>query len=590
MNENDDLKSLEEATETQRFGVLRNNIAEKYGVPRACIHLISNGKKMYDSDKMKYNQKVKVEFVKPPDDNSDFYFKDSNQPKHWDVKSSKAADAPKTTIDELPPVRHISKRSVELKPTIDHNDRDPIIENKPISEIMIPPMWNDVNPLTGEDSYELSTDSGVGRIPGSSPRTSASQGNSEKENSEDFFVVSKDNGIVQSETETELRLRKRIETLVESGQKLKKHNFILQLYDARIRSRSDDLRGIVRRNFQRLMLNPDTLKNILSSDHINVDDPKKSLQFRRPIRSQPGEVSTGFQDIMDSFARMIKRWTGEDKKVKRALEDELDSFETKNKDLKADVKYWKDKSKNTKDRLRGVEKQRDDIKENLGASVAVLKDDIKEAIYQKEQLQKSLEGHEDTIDKLEKENKQLKKTVNFMETSIESLEGERKKHMESIKKNEESILKTSTRLKDVEAEKKMLDQEVADLLSEKSKLTRTSQLQWDENELLKHKLQELQERLYEVTSAKLKPGKSKDLYLPSPAYCFVLLFFAWDDIIATLTSFWGLTLLLLIGAGLYWLNVKDILHREIVQEYLDSFNQLIAKLCIRLGHRLKLIQ
>jgi len=136
----------------------------------------------------------------------------------------------------------------------------------------------------------------------------------------------------------------------------------------------------------------------------------------------------------------------------------------------------------------------------------------------------------------------------------------------------------------------MLDQEVADLLSEKSKLTRTSQLQWDENELLKHKLQELQERLYEVTSAKLKPGKSKDLYLPSPAYCFVLLFFAWDDIIATLTSFWGLTLLLLIGAGLYWLNVKDILHREIVQEYLDSFNQLIAKLCIRLGHRLKLIQ
>merc|ERR1719320_2067463 len=103
---------------------------------------------------------------------------------------------------------------------------------------------------------------------------------------------------------------------------------------------------------------------------------------------------------MDSLARIIKRWTGEDKKAKRALEDELYSFETKNKELKADVKYWKDKSKDTKDRLRGVEKQRDDIKENLEASVAALEDDIREAIYQNEQLLKKLERHKDTINKL----------------------------------------------------------------------------------------------------------------------------------------------------------------------------------------------
>jgi len=588
MNENDDIKSLEERTETQRFGVLRNKIAEKYGVPHTCIHIISNGKKMYDSDKMKHNQKVKVEFVKPPGDNSDMYLKGSNQEENWDVDSLEVIDALETKIGELSPVRHNSKKSVELKQTIFHDD-DPIRDNPSISDIMIQPMWSDVRSLLGEDLDEMSANSGVGRIPGSSQENNGSQVYSEKENSEDFFVVSKDNGIVQSETETELRLRKTLENLAESYQKLRKHNFILQLYDARIRT-SDDLREIVTRNFRMLMLNSETLKNILSSDCINVDDPEKSLQFRRPIRAKPGEVSSGFHDIMDSLARMIKTWTEEDKKVKRALEDKLDSFETKNKELKDDVKYWKDKSKDTKDRLKGVEKQRDDIKENLGASVAALEDDIREAIYQNEQLLKKLERHKDTINKLEKENKLLKKTVHSLESSVKSLEGEIKKDMESIKKGKESSIKTGTNLRHVEGEKKMLDQEVIDLLAEKSKLTRTSQLQWDENELLKHKLQELQERLYEETSAKPKPATLKNLYLPSPAYCLILIFFAWDDIIGALTSFWGVMLLLALGAGLYWLNVKDILNREIVQEYLDSFNKLIAKICIRFCQRFKLIQ
>jgi len=577
MNENDVVKLSEAGDGTQRYGSLRNKIATEYGVDRSCVHIILDGKRMYDSDKMKHNHKVKIEFAQLSGEGSEIYTKASKQNQHWKGNPIEVSNALETEVSALPPIGVSSLEDVQLQSTIKEHNHD---DGKEIADFLIPPLFKDINqPSLSEDIDDVSLTSGVGRIPGP-----------ENGNSEEFFVITENEGTIKSESETELRLRKRVEELSNSCQQLRKHNFILQLYDTRIRSRTVELRDIVSRNFHRLKLNPDTLKNVLSSDRINEDDPEKSLRFRDPIRCESFEVSSSFRDTLDSLARMTKKWTKEDGKIQQALEDDLDLIKSKNKELKFSVKYWKDKSKDSEDRLRGVEKQRDDIKKNLEVGVSSLEDEMKKATRMNEQLSKRLEEQTVALSRTRTENHRYKKQLESLNSSLEVLEGRRRKDKLSMEKNIKTMREEIKRLKVVEDEAKILDNEVADLLAEKSELTKTAQLQWDENELLKHKIRELQERMYEECSAQMNPKTPKTLLMPSPVYCLILLFFAWDEMIRVLTSFCGVCIILPLGGGLFWLNYIDILRLRSIQMFLNSFDKQIIKACGRLCKQRKLFR
>jgi len=576
MNENDDVELSDAVDGIQRYGSLRNKIATEYGVDRSCVHIILDGQRMYDSDKMKHDHKVKIEFSQPTGEDSEIFRKASKQKQHWKGNPIEVSNDLGTKVNVLPPIGVSSLEDVQLQSAIKEHNHD---DSKEIADFLIPPLFKDISQLPSSDDIDdVSLTSGVGRIPGP-----------ENGNSEEFFVITQNEGTLKSESETELRLRKRVEELSNSCQQLRKHNIILQLYDTRIRSSTVEIRDIVSRNFQRLKLNPDTLKNVLSSDSINEDDPEKSLRFRDPIRCESIEVSSSFRDTLDSLARMTKKWTKEDSKIQQTVDD-LDLVKSKNKELKFSVKYWKDKSKDSEDRLRGIEKQRDDIKKNLEASVNSLEDQIKKATHLNEQLGKRLEEQTAALSRITSENHQYKKQLESLNTSLEALEGRRKKDKLSIEKNIKIMREKSERLKVVEDETKILDNEVADLLAEKSELTKTAQLQWDENDLLKNKIRELQERMYEGFSAKKNPKTPKTLQMPSPVYCLILLFFAWDEMIRVLTSFSGVCIILPFGGGLFWLNYIDVLRLGRIQMFLDSFDKLIIKVCGRLCKQRKLFR
>merc|ERR1712060_853546 len=100
----------------------------------------------------------------------------------------------------------------------------------------------------------------------------------ERENSEKYQLATQASWRQYESTADDevMTLRRKLKDLTEKCNTLQKYNFILRLYDARVPSSINELRGIVRFNFERRLCSSETLGSILHSDRFNEDDPEGS--------------------------------------------------------------------------------------------------------------------------------------------------------------------------------------------------------------------------------------------------------------------------------------------------------------------------
>merc|ERR550534_2051030 len=139
--------------------------------------------------------------------------------------------------------------------------------------------------------------------------------------------------------------------LTEKCNILQKHNFILRLYDARVPSSINELRGIVRFNFERRLCSSETLDSILHSDRFNEDDPEGSLDFRSDIALELSEIDSELQETMRSLQRSIERWDEEERNAKKH-EEEKRVLVGKNLDLRNHLENIVNRNMELRDSLK----------------------------------------------------------------------------------------------------------------------------------------------------------------------------------------------------------------------------------------------